>query len=421
MKKRNCILITGMLFATTIAFAQKKEIKKAERAVKSEKYADALDQIKAAEALIGAADDNMKADFYRVKGDAYIGTAGATNYDRAKEAAIAYSKALEIKPNLEGELFESIQNVRSVIINAAVKDQNSGNYEAAADKLEVSYSISNDPSDIYFAAGNLVNAQNYNRAIEKYQTLLDLGYTGEETEYIATEKETGEEVPFGDKNTRDIAVKSGEYIKPETRTTPSRKGEILRNMTLIYLQLGDQDKAKELMKSARAENPKDTYLMRAEADMSYKMGDFAKYNKLMNDIVATDPDNPEVYFNLGVGSQELGETEKAMGYYEKAIQLKPDYEGALINLAVLKLAMEKPMVEEMNSLGMSAADNKRYEELKKERENLYEETIPILNKVLEVNPKNVEVIRTIMNIQGQLGNDAEQAKMQAKLKALGAE
>src|SRR5699024_3570980 len=120
---------------------------------------------------------------------------------------------------------------------------------------------------------------------------------------------------------------------------------------------------------------------------------------------------PEIHFNLGVASQELGETDKAIKYYEKAIELKPDYEGALINLAVLKLAKEGPLVEEMNNLGMSAADNKRYDELIKQREDLYTDALPLLEKVLEINPKNVEVIRTIMNIHGQLGNDTKQAQM----------
>lgn len=421
MKTPKRILIVGLAFASTFAFAQKKEIKKAERAIKSEKYTEAIAHLKDAEGLLSNADDNLKADFYRAKGDAFLGSASSTNYDRAKEAADAYEQFLKLKPNLRESLDPSIQNLRSIIINSAVRDQNSSAYEKAAEKLIVSYNLGKDPSDLYFAAGNYVNSQKYSNALEAYNKLLDMGYTGETTEHVATDKETGEVVPFADKNTRDIAVKTGEFIKPETRQTPSRRGEILRNITLIYIQEGQTDKAQEVMASARAENPDDVYLMRAEADMSYNMGDIANYNKLMNEIVATDPDNPEIHFNLGVASQELGETDKAIKYYEKAIELKPDYEGALINLAVLKLAKEGPLVEEMNNLGMSAADNKRYDELIKQREDLYTDALPLLEKVLEINPKNVEVIRTIMNIHGQLGNDTKQAQMKAKLNALGAE
>src|SRR5690606_15652236 len=197
-------------------------------------------------------------------------------------------------------------------------------------------------------------------------------------EYVATNKETGEVESVDNENLRNIAVKSGEFIKPEAKVAESRKGEILRNMTLIYLENGDNAKATDLMKAARAESPNDVYLMRADADMSYKMGDVARYNELMNKIVASDPDNPEIYFNLGVGSAEIGNKEKAIEYYNKALELKPDYDGALINIAVLILSGEDVLVEQMNSLGSSAADNKKYDELKKERNDLYSETAPYL-------------------------------------------
>lgn len=420
MKTRKRILIAGLALVSTFAFAQKREINKAERAVKAQKYSEALDYLKEAEGAIGAADNDMQAQYYVVKGEALLGTSGAS-YDKTKQAAEAYNNAMELKPNLRNELHESLGNVRTKIINSAVKDQNADNFELAAEKLIDSYDLVQDPDDLYFAAGNMVNAQNFQAALKYYEKLLDMNYTGEILEYVATDKTTGEVVSFADENTRNIAVRTGEYIKPEASKTASRKGEILRNITLIYLEQGENEKAKEIMKTARLSNPDDIYLMRAEADMSYNMGDISRYNKLMNQIVATDPDNPEIYFNLGVGSQELDETEHAIEYYEKAIELRPDYEGALINLAVLKLSQESKLVEEMNSLGMSAADNKRYEQLKKDRENLYEDTLPYLEKALEINPNNIEVIRTIMNIHGQLGNDAKHDAIKAKLDALSTE
>lgn len=174
----------------------------------------------------------------------------------------------------------------------------------------------------------------------------------------------------------------------------------------------------EVMETARMENPDDVYLMRAEADMSYKMGNYKKYNELMNAIVANDPDNPEVYFNLGVGSQELGEKDQAITYYEKAIELNPNYEAALINLAVIKLAEEGELVEEMNSLGMSAADNKRYEELKLQRENLYKEVLPYLEKASEISSNNIEVLRTLMNIYSQLGDNAKYNAIKSKVDSI---
>lgn len=415
MKTR--ILITGLALVSAISFGQKKEIKKAEKAVKSNKYTEALNYLKEAEPMLASADNEMKAQFYAAKGEALLGS-GSTDFTKLKGAAEAFSEALKLDPKIGTQILDPLQNLRAGLINGAIKDQNAGQYNMATEKLYTSYMVSNDLSDLYFAASNAVNGKDYDTALKYYQMLLDANYTGETVEFVATNKETGEVESFDNEKLRDFAVRSGQFIKPETRVADSRKGEILRNMTLIYLEEGDNEKATALMKKARAENPNDIFLMRAEADMSYKMGDVARYNELMNKIVASDPENPEIYFNLGVGSGELGNTEKAIEYYEKALQLKPDYEAALINIAVLKLSAEDKLVEEMNSLGNSRADNQRYDELKEERKQIYTETLPYLDKALELNPNNPEVVRTMMNIYGQLADDAKYKEMKAKLETL---
>ncbi len=68
----------------------------------------------------------------------------------------------------------------------------------------------------------------------------------------------------------------------------------------------------------------------------------------------------------------------------------------------------------MNNLGTSRADNALYDELKNEREKLYIECVPILEKLIEVS-KNQEAINTLMNIYGTLGNNEGFMKMKGML------
>ncbi|WP_026449926.1 tetratricopeptide repeat protein [Aequorivita capsosiphonis] len=415
MKKR--ILITGLAFVSAISFGQKKEIRKAEKSIKSNSYNEALDYLNEAEPMIGSVDNSMKAQYFGLKGEALLGSAGS-DFAKLKGAASAFAEAISLDPKMQEQLAPQLKNLRAALINGAVADQKAERYELATEKLYTSYTVSKDNSDLYFAAANAVTGKDYDAALKYYQMLLDAGYTGETEEFVATNKETGEVESFDSENLRNIAVKAGQYIKPETSVSESRKGEILRNMTLIYIEKDDDEKAVSLMKEARAENPNDVYLMRADADMSYKMGDVARYNKLMSEIVASDPENPEIYFNLGVGSADIGDKEKAIEYYKKALELRPDYNGALINLAVLKLSGENELVEKMNSLGSSAADNKKYDALKQERKDLYMETIPYLEKAHKLDPNNVEVIRTLMNMYGQVGDDSKFKELKAKLEAL---
>ena len=58
MKKQ--LLLAGLILVSSLTFAQKKEIKKADKALASLKYSEAMDYLKQAEALLGAADKAQK-------------------------------------------------------------------------------------------------------------------------------------------------------------------------------------------------------------------------------------------------------------------------------------------------------------------------------------------------------------------------
>ena len=73
---------------------------------------------------------------------------------------------------------------------------------------------------------------------------------------------------------------------------------------------------------------------------------------------------------------------------------------------------EAALVEEMNGLGNSRADNARYDVLKKSREDIYKECVPILESLIGIN-KNEEAIKTLMNIYGTLGDNDGFMKMKA--------
>lgn len=404
-----------------ITFAQKKEIKKAERELSKENYSQALLELDQAEKLLASADAEMKAHFYVIKGEALIGAANKTNYGQLKGAAEALMKAeeLDTKNKFKERVSTAKNNLKIELVNSAISDQNKGSYDLAADKLVNAYQMNKaDTSYLYYAAGNLVNGKKYNDALKLYEQLVELDFTGIQMQYLATNKETGNEDQFGSKDERDAAVKYGNYINPLDRMSESVLPDILQKITLIYIQNGENEKALAVMNKAREANPDDTALMRSEADLAYKMGDMQKYNRVMEEIVKSDPTNPELYYNLGVSATQVGELEKAKGYYLKALELKPDYSYALINMAGTILQSEGKIIEEMNNLGNSAADNKRYDELKEQRKQMYEEALPFLERASKSAPDNVEVVRTLMNMYSQLGMDDKFKATKAKLESM---
>ncbi len=83
------------------------------------------------------------------------------------------------------------------------------------------------------------------------------------------------------------------------------------------------------------------------------------------------------------------------------------------------LEQEGTIVEEMNSLGTSRAENKKYDELKLKRESIYMECVPILQKLIEIDSKsNIDAIETLKNIYATVGDTEGFSEMKALLEEI---
>ncbi|TDN87936.1 Tfp pilus assembly protein PilF [Salegentibacter sp. 24] len=407
------IFTVALSLLSMAAVAQKSEIRDAGDAVEDGNYAEAKTQLQTAESMLSEANEKWTERFYLYKGQAYLGNGENTSLEDLKIAVEAFEKAKEL--GNEEEAVQGTEQVRNALVQSAINDQNTEEYKSAADKLYYSYQLNKeDTLYLYYAAANSLNAQDYTTALEYYKDLKELGYDGSGVEYLATNVETGEEEVMP-KGQRDILLKTGEYENPQERKIPSKKGEIAKNIALIYIQEGQDEKAIQAIQDAKAENPDNIALIQAEADVYYRMGNKEKYNELMQEIVKKNPNDPNVYYNLGVTAAELGNNEKAIDYYKKALEIDPEMTNARMNIVVAILAKERGIIDEMNQLGMSKEDNKRYEELEKERNEIYQQAVPYLEKVIEADPENVNVIRTAINIYNQLGETEKAAALKARL------
>ncbi|WP_268224196.1 tetratricopeptide repeat protein [Sinomicrobium oceani] len=423
MKKK--IFIFSALLISSLSIAQKKELRDAEKALKKGSIADARTALQSVENSIDSADEKYQAQYYFLE--------GKLNYEQAKKGGDAdesYQKAVEAFKQLievekesgsekyTGEASQLIQTISADLVNSAVEDNQNQDYAAAAKKLYMAYQLDTNNQDyLYYAASSAVNGEDYDTALKYYEELKELGYTGEAVKYYATNKESGEREELS-KEQRDLMVKAGTHEKPEEEKTESRFPEIVKNIALIYSQKGDSEKAIEAVQEARKVDPEDVNLLMTEANLYIKLGQKDKFKEVMEQAIQKDPNNPMLYYNLGVITGEQGNKEQARKYYEKAIELDSTYEASYMNMASLILGEEVAIVDEMNSLGTSKADNKRYDELKAKREGLYKDAIPYLEKILELNPESVEATKTLMNIYGSIGEDAKYSEMKSKLETM---
>jgi len=418
MKKH--VILAGVLLLTAISFGQKKEIKKAEKQIKSGEFTEAMASLDAAEALLSNGDDELKTQFYLVKSDALIESAG-TDTNKLKLASEALAKAKEMNPTgkMASRIKEHYDAIKSKLEDGAGKDYKAKRYKMAAEKFYTAYTVSPvDTLYLFNAALSSKIAEDYDTAAPYYQKLADLGYTGSEKQYVATDKATGSVEPFASKAQRDLMVKAGTHTNPAENTSDSKREIILLSLAQISMEKGDDVKAIELINEVRATNPTDITLIQVEADIVYKQGNIERYNELMQEMIAVDPNNPDLYNNLGVASAKLGLKEKAIEYYKKSIALKPDNTGAQINIAVLILGGEAELNEKMNALGTSNADYAKYDEYKEQKNDLYRQAVPYLESALNSGTDNIEVVRTLKGIYSQLGEDEKFKAMKSRLQEM---
>lgn len=419
--KRTFLIVMALLM-TVMVYSQRQELREASRSINNKDFNTAKLALSKIEGQIDSQDNNTQAEYYLYKGQAYLGAAGNREQDLLI-AADAFKKVIELekggRQRHSKQAEEEVQGLLVRIVNSAIQDQNAQRFSAASKKLFAGYTISKkDTVYLYFAATNAMSAQEYDNAMKYYEELLDLGYTGIEKEYVATDRESGEIVTFGNKEEQNLMMMSGEYIRPQERMSESRKPIILRDLGFIYIDKGKTAEAKQLIEDARRANPNDIGLIKAEANIALQMDDMKKYNELMLLVVALDPDNPEVFYNLGVSASDIGDNENAIKHYKKALELDPNYANALVNIGILIFDQQEPLNEEMNSLGMSAKDNKRYEELIAQRNDIYIEAAHFFERALKVRPNDIGILSTLMNIYSILGKDDKFKEMRARIDAL---
>ncbi|MBQ4914561.1 tetratricopeptide repeat protein [Maribacter sp. MMG018] len=404
------ISIIAALSFTVMGFSQKNEIKAAEKALKGGDAASAKTSIEAASGIISSADEKLQAQYYFTKGKIYNDLAKKGDDSAFEEAVSSFKKVLDIeektgKKKYSSETNEYIASLTADLVNSAVADNEKKNFKEASEKLYMSYKISpKDTSYLYYAASSAVNGGHYEEALKYYNELQEIGYDGSGVVYKATNVATGE-VETMDKVQRDLMIKSGAYKDPIDDKTPSKKAEIVKNTALIYTQLGQDDKALEAYKAARANDPNDVNLILNEANLYFKLGDKDKFKELMSEAIALAPDNPDLHYNVGVINMEQGNYEEARKSYKKAIEINPSYTNAYLNLSTTYVNEGNKLIDEMNSLGNSRADIARYDELKNQKDDLFLQGANVLEDALKTNPDNQGILTQLKNIYGAMGDN----------------
>lgn len=411
MKKQ--IVVAIALSASMLSFAQKDELKSAEKALKKGDYEAASTALNSATPLISNADAKYQAQYYYLKGKIMFDKASQTkDVSKIDDIIAAFDKVIAIEAEEGKEKYtDDVKQLKStgstLVLEVANKSYEANDYKNAALGFEKVYRLS--PTDTIMlsnAAVMAVQGKDYPEAIRFYEELNEIGYDGSTIQYMATEKESGEQQSFPDKATRDLYVRGGSHNNPEDVKQPSKKAEILKNLAFLYVDQNQTDKAFKVFKDARAANPNDVSLVFSEANLYLKTGDNEKFEALMKQAASMEPNNPDVYYNIGVVTLNNEKYEEAREAFKKTLSLKPDYTAAAMNLSTSYINEGNALLDEMNKLGNSQADIEKYNALGEKKNGFFKTSAEVLEDYLKANPddNNTDVLSQLKNIYGALGD-----------------
>lgn len=435
------ILLASAVLVSVSSFAQKDELKKLKKIyekdeIKGNDLAEYKALVTKVEPLATEESDKVYANFYK----SMIPVLESLAIDKTmspQQMQMAYAKLVSAKSITDlanglnatldyekktgkkiytDDIVETITSFKPELVNFAVALGEAKKYKEASDVLYAIYLLDKKDQDkLFYAASYAVNGKDLVNALAYYNQLKTLNYTGETTIFWALNKTTKKEETFTTKTEREIFIKGGTHEKPRDEKTESKKAEIYRNIALILVEDGKIDEAKAAVAEARKTSPDDTFLILTEADLYLKLKDIPTYTKLVNEVLAKEPNNKVLYFNLGVTSANTNRLDEAEKHYKKAIEIDPNYFDALLNLSELKLRADEKFVAEMNKLGTSEKDNKRYEVIKGERDKNFKAILPYLEKAVELKPEDEGAKKTLLSVYNALEMTDKYKALKAKL------
>lgn len=194
-----------------------------------------------------------------------------------------------------------------------------------------------------------------------------------------------------------------------------KKGATSTDLYYSYINLlmtvkKDLDAALVVVKEARKLYPNDGNLAKNEINILIQQEkiDEAKTNLLAE--IENEPNNPNLYFTLGVLYEQLENTTEAAAAYKKGIEADPKHYECNYNYGVILINDANEISKERNSLGISKADMKRDAQLEPIETEKLKAALPQWERIYELNSDDQPTMETLLYLYRRLRmNDKAEA------------
>lgn len=345
-KMKNLVVGISLLVATT-AFAQKDELKTLKKLydkeqLSTEDFAKYKETLLKLESVATTEEDKVASNYYKAMSPlAEMSTMGATPNPMmiqkifTPEAFTGMVSTMRTTLDYEtktgkkvftNDINENITSMKPIFTQMALAYNNSKKYKEASRVFYNTYQL--DPKDV----SNLENA----------------GITAlQASEFVDAEKYYREIKAIGFKGTG-----TGKF--------QSKEAEVLKTIAALSSTNNNNEQAKIDFKEAIAVNPQDTQLEIDQANLYYKLNDITTYKKLITDVIAKDPNNAQLQYNVGY----------------------------------LTLAEDGKIVDEINA---NLKNKAKYDELMAKRKAMYNAALPYFERAHQLDATN-EDTKTILRL-----------------------
>jgi hypothetical protein len=383
MKK--IVLIFATFAATFQGIAQDKYVTSALTALNSKNYDEAKESIDKA---MTSPETKEKPKALFAKAQVYLSMQmmGGDKYSASnpyREGAQALYKLIEVKPEYEKATVDQLLLIVAYYyFNDGVKAYNDKKYTESGDLMKNVTKIIEMKGAKRFE--NIPDTKKFDTiAAEAYQTLANSAYYS---------RKYDEAIPML------IKVKNNSITKTPTAY------ECLID---AYNKQKNSAEAYATIEEARKAFPDDVTIRNYELNYFIMSGKQDELIKKLEEAAIKEPNNSDILFNiattyLGMANPKDGKkpanaaalTAKSEDAFQRALKLAPENAGYNYNFGALYYNQATEYNDQMNAItGSSAADLKKYDDLKAKRDALFGKSMPYFEKaysVLSVNESSLK-------------------------------
>jgi len=218
------------------------------------------------------------------------------------------------------------------------------------------------------------------------------------------------------------AEKAKEYEKARTlyeQLTKMKYGDTNKKKALFYLSWaniykmeGNNEKYVETLKKGIEAYPDGGIeLMNSLINYYLEVNQSQKALDYLELAIEKNPGNANYYTVKGSTLERAKLEKEAEEAYKKAIELKPDYTDALMNLGIMYFNQ----AADIHSKAQEIKDNKKYKEMLEKRDVLFNKALPLLEKSHELDSSDKNVMISLKQIYVRLQMMDKYEEMKKKL------